>query len=89
MLLDDRRPTGLRCEICHLARPNLEASLQEAMFEAHHLIPRSQAGQRNTKLNDLALLCASCHRLLHKMMVLRASWVGIEEARTVLERKSS
>ncbi len=84
MLLDDRRPGGFRCEICAIARPNLETSMQEAMFEAHHLVPLAEAGERKTKLNDLALLCASCHRLLHRAMVLRSCWVSVAEARTMI-----
>jgi 5-methylcytosine-specific restriction protein A len=84
MLLDDRRSAGLRCEICDLARPDLEESLQEAMFEAHHLVPLAEAGERKTKLADLAMLCACCHRLMHRAMVSKASWMGLDEARALI-----
>lgn len=84
MLLDDRRLMGFRCDICDLTRPDLEESLQEAMFEAHHLVPLADAGQRKTKLADLALLCACCHRLIHRVMVSKRSWVGLADARALL-----
>ncbi len=84
MLLDDRRLAGFRCEICDLTRPDLEEPLQEAMFEAHHLVPLAEAGERKTKLNDLALLCACCHRLIHRAMVSKARWIGLIEARAMI-----
>lgn len=87
MLLEARRPGGIRCEVCDLSRPNLEMSMQEAMFEAHHLIPLAEAGERKTKLPDLALLCACCHRLIHRAMVLRSSWVSVAEARAMVGPK--
>ncbi|CAN7661058.1 HNH endonuclease [Devosia sp. LjRoot16] len=34
-------------------------------FEAHHVTSVADAGERKTKVTDLALLCATCHRLLH------------------------
>ncbi|WP_411906054.1 HNH endonuclease [Rhizobium mayense] len=84
LLLDDRRSAGLRCEICDLARPDLDEPLQEAMFEAHHLVPLAEAGERKTKLADLALLCACCHRLLHRAMVSKTRWIGLIEARAII-----
>jgi len=83
MLLDDRRSTGLRCEICDLARSDLEEPLQESIFEAHHLVPLAEAGERKTKLADLAMLCACCHRLIHRAMVSKGRWIGIVEARSI------
>jgi 5-methylcytosine-specific restriction protein A len=84
MLIDARGHGGLRCEICDLSRPDLEISMQEAIFEAHHLVPLADAGERKTKLADLALLCACCHRLLHRAMVSEAKWMGLEEARAII-----
>lgn len=84
MLLDSRRPAGFRCEICDLARPDLEESFQEAMYEAHHLVPLAEAGERKTKLADLAMLCACCHRLIHRAMVSKTGWIGLVEARAMI-----
>jgi len=84
MLLDNRRAAGFQCEVCNLTRLDLEEPLQEAMFEAHHLVPLSEAGQRKTKMADLALLCACCHRLIHRAMASKKRWIGLVEARTII-----
>ncbi|WP_311044753.1 HNH endonuclease [Rhizobium sp. NLR10a] len=86
LLFDARRPSGLRCEICELSRPRLEMSMQEAIFEAHHLVPLAEAGERKTSLADLALLCACCHRLIHRMMIARAAPVTVQDVKTILPR---
>lgn len=84
MLLDARRPNGFRCEICDFSRPDLDFPLQEAIYEAHHLVPLSEAGERKTKLSDLSLLCACCHRLIHRLMISRSLWIGLSDARMIL-----
>lgn len=84
LLLAARHAAGFRCEICDLTRPDLEMSMQEAMFEAHHLVPLAEAGERKTRLSDLALLCACCHRLIHRAMVTRGSWVSVADARAMI-----
>ncbi|MBY5566616.1 HNH endonuclease [Rhizobium leguminosarum] len=84
LLLDSRRSSGLRCEICELSRPTLEILMQEAIFEAHHLVPLAEAGEGKTRLADLALLCACCHRLIHRMMIARAAPVTIQDVKTML-----
>ncbi|MGO7919418.1 HNH endonuclease [Rhizobium ruizarguesonis] len=89
LLLDDRRKHELRCEICDLSRPDLEISMQEAMFEAHHLVPLAEAGERSTRLTDLALLCACCHRLIHRAMVIRSAWISIADTRKIVATPES
>lgn len=56
----------LRCEACDLhANPNL-GEAGTACFEVHHLLPLPQlAPSTVTRLDDLALLCANCHRIIH------------------------
>lgn len=83
-LLKSRWPLGLRCEMCDRHQPSLRAELQEAIFEAHHLVPVAQVGERVTRLSDVALLCACCHRLLHKLIATERRWVGITAARKML-----
>ncbi|RWN98693.1 MAG: HNH endonuclease [Mesorhizobium sp.] len=76
-----RETAGLRCEICDLHRPDLPAPLQQSVFEAHHLVPIAEAVQRATRLSDMALRCACCHRLLHKMIATDGKWITPAEAR--------
>ena len=84
LLLDARRPSGFRCEICDIHRPDLDEVMQESMFEAHHLVPLAEVGEHKTKLADLALLCACCHRMLHTAMSVRSAWIGVEDARSII-----
>ncbi|MBU6368848.1 MAG: DEAD/DEAH box helicase [Burkholderiales bacterium] len=36
-----------------------------SQIEVHHLLPLSEGGERLTNIQDVAVLCASCHRLAH------------------------
>lgn len=88
-LLAKRRSSGLTCDICDLTRPDLPPDLEESLFEAHHVVPLAEAEVRPTRLSDMALLCACCHRAIHRLIALEARWVGISEARTLLRRVGS
>jgi hypothetical protein len=57
----------LRCAACSLDESQLPAMLGEACFEVHHLLPLAELqGPAITRLDDLALLCANCHRMIHR-----------------------
>ena len=57
----------LKCEACNLSEDQLPPKIGEGCFEVHHLSP---VGKRVfasvTKLDDLAILCANCHRIIHR-----------------------
>lgn len=53
---------NLHCEVCTFSFP---AIYQADFIECHHLSPIGVAGVRETKLEDLALVCSNCHRMLH------------------------
>jgi 5-methylcytosine-specific restriction protein A len=83
-LLQRIRPNPLVCEICDFSPPALERDLQESFFEAHHVIPLAHAeGRRATRVSDMSLLCAGCHRFIHRMISRTRVWVGIAEAREI------
>jgi 5-methylcytosine-specific restriction protein A len=52
----------LHCEVCTFS---FSEKYQSNFIECHHLSPIGQSGVRETKLEDLALVCANCHRMLH------------------------
>ncbi|ANK87410.1 MULTISPECIES: HNH endonuclease [unclassified Rhizobium] len=84
-LLNQRKGEALVCEICDYSVSTLGRDLQESMFEAHHRIPLVDAeGERLTRVTDMALLCACCHRLIHRLISRQAQWVGVDEAREIL-----
>jgi 5-methylcytosine-specific restriction protein A len=75
-----RRKGSLCCEMCAYQSPLADKELEDASFEAHHVVPISLSVRRNIKVSDMALLCANCHRLLHRMIALRG-WLGVEDGR--------
>ncbi|MDG4908751.1 MAG: HNH endonuclease [Mesorhizobium sp.] len=80
-LIEARRANGLRCEICDFAVNANAPRAAESLFEGHHTIPLAAAeGERTTRLSDMALLCACCHRFIHRLIVDNKRWVGIPEA---------
>lgn len=84
-LLDDRKKKSeLRCEICGRGPAAADAALAEAIFEAHHVLPLAAGGERKTRLTDMALLCACCHRMIHSAISQQRRWLSIEDARSLI-----
>lgn len=82
LLKKHRQSDDLKCEICGCIPPVWE--LGEAIFEAHHILPLSRATERNTRLRELALLCANCHRLIHRAIAREKRWLTIKEAKLII-----
>ncbi|WP_369345500.1 HNH endonuclease [Demequina flava] len=62
------------CEVCGF---NFEATYGERgrqYIEVHHRTPLHASGQTESSISDLALLCANCHRIIH-----RRDWISVEE----------
>lgn len=77
----------LVCSICNFVAPPLQRPLRESFFEAHHVRPLSDAkGVTSTRVADMSLLCAGCHRFIHRLIALEKRWMSITEARAVLSR---
>ncbi len=84
-LLAKRRKTGgLVCEICGYVAAGHTGGLGESAFEAHHLIPLSAGSERRTRLSDMALLCANCHRMVHRAVSDSGRWLSIAEAKVAI-----
>ncbi|MDH2015024.1 HNH endonuclease [Pseudomonas juntendi] len=76
----------LLCDICRVDGYHLDPDIRDSMFECHHVLPLSIRGESNTKISEMALLCANCHRLLHRAMAVRSKWLSIEEAREIIKK---
>lgn len=58
----------LACEVCGFDFFAFYGELGRGFAECHHTIPLSEAVfQRKTRLTDLAIVCANCHRMLHRV----------------------
>lgn len=89
-LLQSRREADeLKCDCCGY-RPPLDhcGDWALAALEVHHVTPISRAGQKRTRLNEVALLCANCHRLMHRVISLDGVWPSANELRRRLGFKT-
>lgn len=74
-----KRDNKFVCDRCG-CQPNFDPRYEDAIFEAHHRIPVAMAGERKVRLADMALLCANCHRLLHRRISVEKRWIDVTEA---------
>ncbi|WP_175408524.1 HNH endonuclease [Streptomyces sp. TRM64462] len=56
----------LRCEVCAFDFGKAYGPLGSGYVEVHHRLPLHVSGPRETRLEDLAFLCANCHRMCHR-----------------------
>lgn len=50
-------------------------------IECHHIKPLAElSGETKTRLSDLVLLCANCHRMIHA----KRPWLTVDELRQIL-----
>jgi 5-methylcytosine-specific restriction protein A len=56
----------LACEVCSLDFEGVYGQLGSGYIEVHHKLPLHISGNTETRLDDLALLCANCHRMCHR-----------------------
>lgn len=71
----------LRCDVCKFSFSETYGELGEGFIEAHHLFPISELKEETkTKIEDLALVCSNCHRMLHR----RRPWLTLEDLKQLL-----
>ncbi|MCB1920550.1 MAG: HNH endonuclease [Candidatus Competibacteraceae bacterium] len=57
----------LCCEVCGFDFSATYGTLGDGFCEVHHLVPLSATSESViTKLDDLAVLCSNCHRIIHR-----------------------
>lgn len=87
-LLSLRRKRGaLQCDMCETSSPVVDTSMEDSIFEAHHRILLSVGAERKTRLSDMALLCANCHRLLHRAISSAKRWIDVDDGRDLLRKQ--
>jgi 5-methylcytosine-specific restriction protein A len=72
----------LACEVCGFDFRVAYGERGEGFIECHHTKPVSESAGQKTRLTDLALVCANCHRMIHA----RRPWLSIDELRALLRR---
>ena len=57
----------LACEVCHFDFHEFYGEIGEGVAECHHTKPVAELRKgEKTKLSELSILCANCHRIIHK-----------------------
>ncbi|WP_083922974.1 HNH endonuclease [Neomegalonema perideroedes] len=75
---------ALACAACGFDFQKTYGDLGAGFLEAHHTTPLSEAQESvQTKLADLALLCANCHRMIHRAK----PWLSVAALKALLEQE--
>jgi 5-methylcytosine-specific restriction protein A len=57
----------LDCEVCGFNFEKVYGNIGRDFAECHHTKPLSQLTESSsTKINDLAIICSNCHRMIHR-----------------------
>lgn len=57
---------SLQCEICGFSFKSVYGAAAADYCEVHHLVPLASVFEfTKTRMEDLAILCANCHRVVH------------------------
>lgn len=76
---------GTRCQVCGFSFEEFYGELGRGYIEVHHLNPLSDCDDpRRITAEEVAVVCANCHRILHRN---GKKPVSIEELRNIIERK--
>lgn len=76
----------LTCEACSFEFGRTYGEIGSGFIECHHRVPVSQlAPGTRTLLSDLALVCANCHRMIHR----RRPWLTVEELGAMIASAST
>jgi predicted HNH restriction endonuclease len=77
------KETGeLKCEVCEFSFSESYGNLGSGYIEAHHKIPVSQLGNSGkTKIEDIALLCSNCHKMIHRTKPMKS----VEELKDIVK----
>ncbi len=75
---------SLECECCNFNFEKVYGYLGAGYIECHHIVPLNKFSEtKKTTLEDLALVCSNCHRMLHS----RISEITVSELRKLLLNK--
>ncbi|WP_405820219.1 HNH endonuclease [Streptomyces sp. NBC_00838] len=75
----------VQCSVCDFNFSEIYGALGADYIEVHHVLPLHATGPRETRLEDLALLCANCHRMCHRSHQ-GTSWRTPDALRQVIAR---
>ena len=73
----------LFCEICGFDFFSMYGSIGEDYIEVHHIKPVSKMKEgEKTKIEDVAVICSNCHRMIHR----KKPWLTIDQIRKQMRK---
>jgi 5-methylcytosine-specific restriction enzyme A len=76
----------LACEVCDFDFSARYGERGDGFIECHHTKPLADGSPgEKTKLSDLALVCANCHRMIHRAR----PWLNVDQLKTLLREDGS
>jgi predicted HNH restriction endonuclease len=71
----------LKCEVCQFDFKDHYGDIGEGYIEGHHTKPISEMNENElTILEDIALVCANCHRMLHR----KRPWISKDKLKELI-----
>ncbi len=75
----------LFCQVCGFDFQDKYGEAGRGFIEGHHTIPISDlAGEVKTKARDIALVCANCHRMLHR----KRPWFKMKDLKRLVDKNA-
>ena len=76
----------LFCQVCDFDFEKIYGQVGKEFIEGHHTVAVSDmAPDHKTKVEDIAMLCANCHRMVHK----KRPWLTMKDLGKLLEIKKN
>lgn len=75
-----QRGGAVACSVCSFDFSATYGDRGRDFIEVHHVLPLHVSGETTTRLDDLALLCSNCHRMIH-----RGAWMTPNQLRQLCE----
>jgi len=73
----------LSCEACGFDFTQTYGEVGAGIIDVHHRQPLHTLGENSrTKISDLALVCANCHRIIHSSR----NWLSVDQVKDAIEK---
>lgn len=74
----------VKCMVCDFSFKEKYGAIGEDFIEGHHTKPISEiSGEYNATVEDIALVCSNCHRMLHR----KRPWLNMNELKKLISSK--
>ncbi|MDX6430127.1 MAG: 5-methylcytosine-specific restriction enzyme, partial [Streptosporangiaceae bacterium] len=77
----------LACETCGFNFAQHYGTHGKGFIEVHHVVPLHEVGESVTSLDDLAVLCANCHRMCHRRLEDTGTWPSPSDLRELIRSR--